>query len=137
MSQDADIDVVRTAYAAISERDSSALATVTDPNMVLDFSRSIGLEKGIYRGREGIARFMAANEEAFERFEFWPIEFALGARGHIVTRHRIRAKARGTGIEFDRVPDVALVWELRHGKVIRATLYQGRSDALDAVGLRE
>jgi ketosteroid isomerase-like protein len=129
--------VVRTAYAAISERDFNALAKVTDADMVLDFSRSIGPEKGVYRGREGIARYAAANEEAFESFELSPIEFVVGPRRHIVARHRIRAKARATGIEWDRVPDVALVWELRNGKVIKATLYQGRSDALEAVGLCE
>ena len=132
-----DIDVVRRAYAAISERDSNALAKVTDPDMVLDFSRSIGPEKGVYRGREGIARYAAANEEAFERFELLPIEFAVGPRRHIVVRHHLRAKARRSGLELDRVPDVALVWELRNRKIIKATLYQGRSDALEAVGLRE
>jgi ketosteroid isomerase-like protein len=132
-----DIDVVRRAYAAIGERDFDALAKVTDAEMVLDFSRSIGPEVGVYRGREGIARFAAANEEVFERFELLPIEFVVGPRGQIVARHRIRAKARRGGLELDRVPDIALVWELRDGKVIKATLYQGRSEALEAAGLSE
>src|SRR5215204_6393658 len=51
MSQE-NVEIVRLAYAAFSERNLDALAELTDPNWVFDFSRSIGLEKGVYRGYE-------------------------------------------------------------------------------------
>src|SRR5215216_3035665 len=122
MSQD-NIEVVRSAYAAISERDFDTLAALTDPDWVFDFSRSIGPQRGVYRGRGEIARLVAFTEEAFERFHLTPIKFSVGAGGGIVTRHRLSTKGRSSGLELERVPDVAMLWELRDGKVIKATLY--------------
>src|SRR5215208_5071248 len=60
MSQE-NVEIVRLAYAAFSERDLDALAELTDPNWVFDFSRSIGLEKGVYRGHEQVVRFAATS----------------------------------------------------------------------------
>ena len=131
------MEIVRLAYAAFSERDFDALAELADPNWVFDFSRSIGLEQGIYRGREEVFRFAATNMEAFERFRLSPIEYTVGQGGRIAVRHHVSAKGRGSGLEWERVPDATLVWELRDGKVITTTLYQHRADALEAVGLRE
>jgi len=73
------VEIVRMAYAAMSERNLDALAEVTDSDWVFDFSRAIGPQKGVYRGREEIAQFAAATEEAFERFELSPIEFLVGS----------------------------------------------------------
>jgi ketosteroid isomerase-like protein len=136
MSQE-NVEIVRIAYAAMSERNLDALAEVTDSDWVFDFSRAIGPQKGVYRGREEIAQFGAATEEAFERFKLTPIEFLVGSAGKIVVRHHLSAKGRGSGLELDRVPDATLLWELRDGKVIRTTLYNSRAEALAAAGLRE
>jgi hypothetical protein len=64
-------------------------------------------------------------------------EFLLGAAGQILVRHHLSAKGRGSGLQLDRVPDATLLWELREGKVVRATLYNSRAEALEAVGPRE
>jgi len=53
MSQE-NVEIVRLAYAAVNEADLEALAEVTAPDAVLDFSRSIGLQKGTYRGRKAL-----------------------------------------------------------------------------------
>ena len=93
------MEIVRSAYAAINERDFDALAALTDPDFVLDFSRSIGPQRGVYRGHAEIARFQASTDEAFEGFRLTPIEFVVGAGGRIVSRHRLTAKGRGSGVE--------------------------------------
>jgi ketosteroid isomerase-like protein len=136
MSQES-IEVVRLAYAAISDGDFDALAELTDPDWVFDFSRSIGPQKGVYRGHEEIAQFGAATEDAFESFQLSPIDFRVGSGGQIVVRHHLSAKGRGSGLEWERVPDATLLWEVRDGKVIKTTLYQRRSEALEAAGLQE
>jgi ketosteroid isomerase-like protein len=136
MSQE-NVEVVRSAYAAINERDFDALATLTALDWVFDFSRSVGPQRGVYRGHGEIARFAASMDEAFERFQLTPIKFVVGAGGRIVSRHRLSAKGRSSGLELERVPDVAVLWEFRDGKIIRATLYQHPSEALEAVGLSE
>src|SRR5215217_4185938 len=68
MSQE-NIEVVQSAYAAISERGFDALAALIDPDWLFDFSRSIGPQRGVYRGGAEIARLVASTEEAFERFQ--------------------------------------------------------------------
>ena len=136
MSQE-NVEIVRTAYAAMSARDFDALTKVTDSEWVFDFSRAIGPQKGVYRGHEEIAQFGAATEEAFERFELSPIEFLVGSASQIVVRHHLSAKGRGSGLELDRVPDATLLWELRDGKVIKTTLYNSRAEALGAAGLSQ
>jgi ketosteroid isomerase-like protein len=136
MSQE-NVEIVRTAYAAMSARDFDALTKVTDSDWVFDFSRAIGPQKGVYRGHEEIAQFGAATEEAFERFELSPIEFLVGSASQIVVRHHLSAKGRGSGLELDRVPDATLLWELRDGKVIKTTLYNSRVEALEAAGLSQ
>jgi ketosteroid isomerase-like protein len=78
---------------------------------------------------------MAANAEAFDRLQVSPIEFVIAPGGEIVVRHHFSARGRASGVEIDRVPDVALVWELRDGKVIKITMYQPHIKALEAVGL--
>ena len=136
MSQE-NIEIVRLAYTALSEADRDALTELTDSNWVFDFSRSIGPDEGVYRGREQVFRFAATYGEAFERFQLSPIEYVVGPGGEIVVRHQVSAKGRGSGVEWERVPDAAMVWELRDGKVIKTTLYQHHAEALEAAGLRE
>jgi ketosteroid isomerase-like protein len=136
MSQE-NVEIVRLAYAAFSRGDLDALAELADPNWVFDFSRSIGLEKGVYRGHEQVVRFAATNLEAFESFQLSPVKYVVGPGGEIVVRHHVSAKGRGSGVQWERVPDATLVWEVRDGKVITTTLYQHHTEALEAAGLRE
>ena len=136
MSQE-DIEIVRLAYAAVNEGDRDALTEITALDAVVDFSRSIGPLEGIYRGRDAFARYVGAIAEAFECFQLSPVDFAVAPGGEIVVRHHVSARGRASGLEIDRVPDVALVWELRDGKVTKTTMYQPHADALEAVGLRD
>jgi ketosteroid isomerase-like protein len=135
MSQE-DMEIVRLAYAAVNEADLDALAEITAPDAVLDFSRSIGPQKGIYRGREAFGRYVANIRDAFETFQLSPVDFVVAPGGELVVRHHVSARGRASGLEIDRVPDVGLVWELRDGKVIKTTMYQPHAEALKAVGLR-
>lgn len=48
---------------------------------------------------------------------------------------RIVSTGRSSGIGV--VGRAAWVWELREGLAVRATVYQSKAEALEAVGLRE
>ena len=74
MSQEA-VKVVRQAYDAFNLRDLDALTQLTQPDWVMDWSRSIGPQRGVYQGRTGVEEWMAAISEAFESFAGG--EFAL------------------------------------------------------------
>jgi ketosteroid isomerase-like protein len=128
------VEIVRLAYAAFNQRDMEALVALTDPGFVMDWSRSIGPQRKVYRGHEGIKEWITGMDEAFETFEVAPLEFrGFGTRMVVATR--VRGKGRGSGAAVEA--QGAKVWELRDGKVVKMTLYQSRQEALDAVGLHE
>jgi ketosteroid isomerase-like protein len=105
MSQE-NVEIVRSAYAAVNEGDLEALAEVTARDAILDWSRSIGPQKGIYRGHDAFAQYVAALTEAFERFQLSPVDVVVAPGGEIVVRHHVSARGRASGLEIDRVPDV-------------------------------
>ena len=131
------VEIVRLAYAAASDGDLDALDELTAPDAVVDFSRSIGPQNGVYRGSRAFGRYIAGVAEPFACFEISPVAFVVAPGGEIVVRHHVSARGRASGLSIDRVPDVALVWELRGGQVIKTTMYQPHAEALEAVGLRE
>jgi ketosteroid isomerase-like protein len=136
MSQE-NVDIVRRAYVALNERDLDGLAKLNHPDAILDFSRSIGPQRGIYRGSQEFLDAVSAFLDAFQMYELTPLDFDVGPGGQIVVRHRVRARGQGSGLEWENEPDAAFVFEVRGGKVVRTTLYQHRREALEAVGLSE
>lgn len=86
-----------------------------------------------YRGLEGVAR---ATERWIEPYEALTIalEQIVGAGDRFVSIHRVRAKARHTGIEFEG--PVAYLWTFRDGRVVHFRSYRDPQEALEAGGLR-
>ena len=136
MSQE-NVEIVRLAYAAFNGADRDALTELTDSNWVFDFSRSIGPDEGSLPGSRASPSICSHLRGGVREFQLSPIEYVVGPGGEIVVRHQVSAKGRGSGVEWERVPDAALVWELRDDKVIKTTLYQHHAEALEAAGLRE
>jgi ketosteroid isomerase-like protein len=93
-----------------------------------------------YRGHEGWVR---AAETWIEPFEWLRIELEqiIDAGELLVSIHRIRSRARHTGIEFDsRDADggsLAYLWTIRDGKIVHLRAFVDPEGALEAAGLRE
>jgi ketosteroid isomerase-like protein len=87
-----------------------------------------------YRGHEGVAR---ATERWIEPYETFMIELEriVGVGDRLVSIHRVRARARYTGIEGEG--PVAYVWTFRAGKVIHFQSFREPDEALKAAGLEE
>ena len=87
-----------------------------------------------YHGPEGVIR---ATERWVEPFEWLQIELerVLSAGDRLVSIHRVRARARHTGIELDG--PVAYVWTFRDGKVIHFRSFRDPEEARKAVGIAE
>ena len=133
MSQE-NVEIVRQAYEAFNVRDLDALADLTEPDWVMDWSRSIGPQRGVYQGRSGVEEWIAAISEAFESFEILPLEY-VGAGDRIVVPTQVKGRGRGSGVVVDA--EGVTLWELERGKVARLTLYGTRQEALEAAGLSE
>jgi len=86
-----------------------------------------------YRGHEGVVR---ATERWIEPYEGLQIELEqiVDAGDRLVSIHRVRARARHTGIEFEGL--VAYLWTFRHGRVIHFRSYRDPEQAMEAAGLR-
>ena len=133
MSQE-NLEIVRQAYEAFNRQDADALDALSQSDLVMDWSRSIGPQRGVYRGRAGVEEWIAAISEAFESFEILPLEY-VGEGDRIVVPTRVKGRGRGSGVVVDA--EGVTLWELERGKVARLTLYGTRQEALEAAGMRE
>ena len=87
-----------------------------------------------YRGHEGVIR---ATERWIDPYEDMTVQLEriVGMGDRLVSIHRVRGRARYTGIEGEG--SVAYVWTFRAGRVIHFKSYREPDDALEAAGLSE
>jgi len=87
-----------------------------------------------YSGHDGIVR---AAKRWVEPNEWLLVELEqiLGEGDRLVSLHRLRTKARHTGIEFD-LP-LAYAWTFRDRKIVHFQSFLESDEALEAAGLSE
>ena len=102
------------------------LEQVGADDIVVDFSRSMGPARGIYRGREGVRAFLQSLTEAFESIVATPVD--MYERGNwIVVDVRVRFRGRESGVEVEARGGRA--YELRDGLVARFVQFQDMDEA--------
>jgi ketosteroid isomerase-like protein len=92
-----------------------------------------------YRGHGGWLRAAKTWAEPFEWLRI-ELERIVDAGDRLVSIHRLRTRARHTGIEFDSRDEdggLAYLWTLRDGKIVHLRAFVDPDEALEAVGLRE
>jgi ketosteroid isomerase-like protein len=130
MSQE-NVEVVKRAIDAFNRRDLDAIES--HPDVKVDWSRSRGVEAGVYRGREATQRFWNTFLETFDRVVVVSEEF-IEHGDYVIVLDRTRMCGRD-GIEVE-ARNVSLV-TVRHGQIVRWRLCRDRAEALKAVGLAE
>jgi ketosteroid isomerase-like protein len=133
------VEIVRRMTDAFKRRDWAAATEPLDAEMELDATRSpyaakLGLNH-VYRGLEDVTGFWGEWLEAWGEQD-WAEEL-IDAGDQVVmvfTGHRLRGK--GSGIEVG-IPRYVWVATLREGKLVRATFYMDKTEALEAAGLSE
>ena len=132
MSQE-NVEVVRRAIEAFSTGDLDAAVQDADPAIEVDWSKSRGVEAGVYHGLAETRQFWATFHDAFERIVVLPDEF-IEHGDHVIVCDRSRMWGRD-GIEVAaRNVTVATV---RDGRIIAWQLCRDRGEALKTVGLAE
>jgi ketosteroid isomerase-like protein len=129
---DANLKLVRRAFAALNRRDVEAFLADTDPDVVTDWSRAKGPERGTFQGREEVAGFLRSWWDAFDESEI-VVDELIDAGDQVVSAFHGRQRGRGSGAVVEGRGSV-LVWTFKDGRVVAATLYQNRDEALAAVG---
>ena len=124
-----DIDVVRRAIDALNRRDVETSLTLFHADAELDWTRSRGLLKGIYRGHAGLVSLWEEFWVTFEDLRLEVEQYVDAApevlvpnTGHLRGRDGMEVAARST-----------LVYTVRDGRMSRLRLFQEYGEALEAV----
>jgi ketosteroid isomerase-like protein len=131
MSQN--VEVVRRAVAAFSERDPDAAAAVVHPAIEWEPAGPAGVERTVYRGLEGIAQATAALGEVWDSMRLEEVDVRdLG--DSVLWLGRIHLKGSGSQLELDQ--EFAQLYMVRDGQVLRVKGFLTWRDGLEAAGLQ-
>ena len=130
MSQ-GNVDVVARSFEAFNARDVNELVRLSTPDCEwLPFRAQ--LEGIVYRGHEGIRRFVSDIDDDWEGYQVDPHEFHdRGERVAVVGQ--VRAVGRGS-VDIDSI--AGFVFELRCGRIRHVTSHSNPEAARQAVGVR-
>jgi ketosteroid isomerase-like protein len=132
MSQ-ANVELVRAAWAAWERGDMEAIFAFYDPAIVWDQTGyGAGELSAVYHGHDGVRRFFRAWLTPFESYRAHPEEF-IDAGEAVVVRIRQGGRGKRSGAEVEM--PYWQVYRLRDGRAIRIEVYRVQADALEAVGL--
>jgi len=130
MSQ-ANVEAVERAFDAFNRGDIEGFLDITAEDVVQDWSRAIGPDGGVYRGREEVERFLRSWLDAFEESTVI-VDELIDAGDRVVCAFHGRQRGRGSGAVVEGRGSV-LVWTFRDGMVASVTLYQHRAEALASI----
>jgi len=127
------VEIVRRGIEALNRRDLPAARTLWRPDAELDWSRSRGPLKGIYRGRAEIESFQIEFWATFENVEIEPHGFTK-AGSHVVVPNTAHMRGRD-GMEVSA--SSTFVYTVENRQITRVRMFQEQAEALDALGLSE
>ena len=132
MSQE-NVEIVRRMNEAWNGRDHGAWLAAYSPEAEIDWSRSRGPLKGVYRGHDELEAFWDAFWSTFEDVQveyhgFTEVgrEVVVPNTAHIRGRQGIKVVARST-----------FVYTVESGQITRNRMFEERAEALEAAGLSE
>jgi ketosteroid isomerase-like protein len=134
MSQD-NVEIVRRGNAAFNKGDYGGFAETLHPEVEFrDHAHAADVTETL-KGAQALLSLLSEWRESFDDFRAEISEY-IEAGHHVVcvTRWTGKGKASDAAVDVTQVD----VYELRDGKIVRATLaYPDKVTALEAVGLRE
>jgi ketosteroid isomerase-like protein len=129
-------DLVRRFLTEIAtRRDSNAALACAHADINVDWSDSRAPYSGTYRGHEGVMQFWTGLWDAWDEFSPEIEEVIECGRDRLVTVTMIRARGKTSGIEV--AARGAVLWTVRDGRISQVKLFQGKDEALEAVGVSE
>ncbi len=126
------VEIVKRAFDAENRRDLSLFAELCTDDVEWFPSIAGGLDRGGYKGREGIERYYLEYDEMWDGFTSYVDEYRP-VGDTVVALGRIEGKGRGSGVPVSM--RVGTVIEFRDGKISRARVYRDHGEALRAAGL--
>jgi thiamine-phosphate pyrophosphorylase len=119
---------LRAAEAMYRDRDWELVRPYVAPDLVIDWSRSIGPLRGVYRGIDDAREMFRGWSEAFSEMSRTTLATRrLGRR--VLVQARIEARGAGSGVAASAGADGAEVWTLDDALVERVELFQTLDEA--------
>ena len=132
MSQE-NIETVRRHSAAWNRRDLTTWLALFRSDAEIDWSRSRGPLKGVYRGQNRLKSFWGEFWSMFEDVQVEMHEFtAVGSEVVVPNTAHVRGRE---GIEV--IARSVFVFTVENEEITRFAMFQEQAEALEAVGLRE
>lgn len=133
------VTVVRRLYDAVARRDSATVLAIYHPEVVWDHTQNeavAGLMGGqtVYHGHEGVRQWSREWYEAWENVDAHLEELIDAGERGVVAVLNYRGRGRASGIEVE-ITRMAGVFEIRDGRVVRASWFRSRAEAVEAAGL--
>jgi thiamine-phosphate pyrophosphorylase len=126
---DATIDAAARALEAMyRDRDWERVRPYISPDLVVDWSRSIGPLRGVYRGADAARGMFEGWSEAFSEMRRETLATRRFGRQAVV-QSTITARGAGSGVEASAGLGGAEVWTLEDNLVARIELFQVLDDA--------
>jgi ketosteroid isomerase-like protein len=127
------VEIVRKAIEASNRRDVPMARALWHTEAEVDWSRSRGPLKGVYRGREEVETFQDEFWSMFEKVELEAHGF-MQAGSDVVVPNTAHLRGRD-GMEV--IARSAFVYTVEGGRITRLQMFQGSDEALEAAGLWE
>jgi uncharacterized protein len=130
MAED-NVEIVKRGYALYAEGDLDGLAALFGSDAELADAGGLGISgtaAGTRHGPQGFLRGVEDTLEAFDDYRVEPQDF-IDAGETVIVPVRISGRGRGSGVELDT--ELAHLWVLHDGKVIRGEVYRSTEEALE------
>ena len=124
------VEVVRELWDAYSLGDFDRVIALSDPYVVL-----VTLEEGPLYGSDAVRANYARWMEAWEEEPETTVEELIGTGDHVLVIACFQGRGRRSGLRVEE--RLYEVYTLRNGTILRVDEFSDRSEALEAVGLRE
>ncbi len=119
---------LRAAEAMYRNRDWEVVRPHVTPDLVVDWSRSIGPLRGVYRGVDEARQMFGGWSEAFSEMSRTTLASRRFGR-RVLVQARIEARGAGSGVAASAGADGAELWTLDDGLVARIELFQSLDEA--------
>ena len=133
MSQE-NVELVRRGAVALAEGDWKAAFATWHPQIEWDFEPEAVIS-GTYRGREEVRAALLSFMTEWDDFGLEIEDLIAAEDGRVVMSVRLTGRGRLSGIPLDFRETT--IWTVQGGRAVHVKEYFDRSQALEAVGLRE
>ena len=125
---------MRRGFDAMTRADLPVLLELIHPDFEVEIPPEVSAEPDVYRGHDGIRRYLESFQVSMEDIRFEPERmWEVGDR--VVVDLLLTATGKSSGIAVEL--RTGQVWTVADGRAISARIYPDAAAALEAVGLRE